>query len=113
MTKLALKNITFSFGNTPVVNNFSLAVEEGSFTTLLGPSGCGKTTLLRLISGFLQPDSGEILIDGINQNGIEVNKRKVGFVFQDYALFPHLSVSQNIAYGLKIQKQKFLTKFQK
>lgn len=104
MTKLALKNITFSFGNTPVVNNFSLAVEEGSFTTLLGPSGCGKTTLLRLISGFLQPDSGEILIDGINQNGIEVNKRKVGFVFQDYALFPHLSVSQNIAYGLKIQK---------
>ena len=103
--KLELKNITFSFGNTLAVDNISLKVEEGSFTTLLGPSGCGKTTLLRLISGFLQPKSGEILIDGVNQAGIEVNDRKVGMVFQDYALFPHLSVEQNIAYGLKILKR--------
>ena len=103
--KLELKNITFSFGNTLAVDNISLKVEEGSFTTLLGPSGCGKTTLLRLISGFLQPKSGEILIDGVNQAGIEVNDRKVGMVFQDYALFPHLSVEQNITYGLKIQKR--------
>lgn len=102
--KLELKDLSFSFGNTVAVDKISLKVEEGSFTTLLGPSGCGKTTLLRLISGFLQPQSGEILIDGINQAGIEVNERKVGMVFQDYALFPHLSVEQNIAYGLKIQK---------
>ncbi|MBR1404900.1 MAG: ABC transporter ATP-binding protein [Treponema sp.] len=102
MTKLELKNISFSFGNTLAVDGVSLTVEEGSFTTLLGPSGCGKTTLLRLISGFLEPQSGEILIDGVNQAGIEVNERKVGMVFQDYALFPHLSVQQNIAYGLKI-----------
>ena len=103
--KLELKNITFSFGNTLAVDNISLKVEEGSFTTLLGPSGCGKTTLLRLISGFLEPKSGEILIDGVNQAGIEVNERKVGMVFQDYALFPHLSVEQNITYGLKILKR--------
>lgn len=103
--KLELKNITFSFGNTLAVDNISLKVEEGSFTTLLGPSGCGKTTLLRLISGFLEPKSGEILIDGVNQAGIEVNDRKVGMVFQDYALFPHLSVEQNITYGLKILKR--------
>ena len=102
--KLELKNVSFSFGNSPAVENVSLDVEEGSFTTLLGPSGCGKTTLLRLISGFLTPKTGEILIDGVNQAGIEVNERKVGIVFQDYALFPHLSVKQNIAYGLKIQK---------
>ena len=102
--KLELKNIFFAFGTTLAVDDFSLSVEEGSFTTLLGPSGCGKTTLLRLISGFLQPNSGNVLIDGVDQSGIEVNERQVGMVFQDYALFPHLSVAQNIAYGLKIQK---------
>ncbi|MBR0031007.1 MAG: ABC transporter ATP-binding protein [Treponema sp.] len=106
MNKLELKNVSFSFGDEKAVKNVSLAVEEGSFTTLLGPSGCGKTTLLRLISGFLEPLSGQVLIDGSDQKGIEVNERKVGMVFQDYALFPHLSVMQNIIYGLKIQKKK-------
>lgn len=107
--KLSLQNINFSFSkenkNEKSISDFSLDVEEGSFTTLLGPSGCGKTTLLRLISGFLTPDSGKIKIDGIDQAGIETNKRKIGMVFQDYALFPHLTVRQNLLYGLKIQKK--------
>jgi len=105
--KLSLKNLSFSFGSQKAVSDFSLDVNEGSFTTLLGPSGCGKTTLLRLISGFLEADSGEILIDGVNQSGIEVNERGVGLVFQDYALFPHLTVYQNLQYGLKANRKKF------
>ena len=109
---LRLKNISFSYKkNDPAVegehtiNNFSLEVEKGSFTTLLGPSGCGKTTLLRLISGFLEPQQGEIELDGVNQKGIEPNKRKIGMVFQDYALFPHMKVRQNIEFGLKLKKE--------
>ncbi|MBQ0052736.1 MAG: ABC transporter ATP-binding protein [Treponema sp.] len=109
-TKLELKNICYSFGETAAVKNFSLVVEEGSFTTLLGPSGCGKTTLLRLISGFLEPNSGEVLIDGKNQKGIEVNHRKIGIVFQDYALFPHMTVQQNLLYGLKIKGTQKISK---
>ena len=108
---LRLKNISFSYKkNDPAaegehtINDFSLEVEKGSFTTLLGPSGCGKTTLLRLISGFLEPQQGEIELDGVNQKGIEPNKRKIGMVFQDYALFPHMKVRQNIEFGLKLKK---------
>ena len=107
---LSLKNITFSYktGKTssPTIENLSLNVEKGSFTTLLGPSGCGKTTLLRLISGFLEPDSGEIELFGLNQKGIAPDKRKIGMVFQDYALFPHMTVRQNIQFGLKIKKDR-------
>lgn len=106
MTKLRLENINFSFGNEKAIQNFSLNVEEGSFTTLLGPSGCGKTTLLRLISGFLEPAAGRILIDGKDQKGIEVNERKIALVFQDYALFPHMTVYENLLYGLKIQSKQ-------
>ncbi len=111
---LRLKNITFSYkkGKTSAkveqaehtIKDFSLDVEKGSFTTLLGPSGCGKTTLLRLISGFLEPQQGEIELDGVNQKGIEPNKRKIGMVFQDYALFPHMTVRKNIEFGLKLNK---------
>lgn len=105
---LNLQNITFSYkeNNQPVINNFSLQVEKGSFTTLLGPSGCGKTTLLRLISGFLEVKSGIIELNGQNQKGIAPDKRKIGMVFQDYALFPHMNVKQNILYGLKNSKLK-------
>ena len=100
---LSLKNLTFSYSdkNSEVIKNFSLDVEKGSFTTLLGPSGCGKTTLLRLISGFLEPQSGCIELNGRNQKGIEPDKRKIGMVFQDYALFPHMNIKQNIMFGLK------------
>lgn len=105
MSFLSIENLCFSYGKTCVVENFSLQVEEGSFTTLLGASGCGKTTLLRLISGFLEPDSGKIKINGKIINGILPNKRKIGFVFQDYALFPHLTVEQNLFYGLNLKKR--------
>lgn len=99
---LNLQNISFSYSkDSKTISDFNLKVVKGSFTTLLGESGCGKTTLLRLISGFLKPEKGIIEIDGINQNGIEPNNRKIGVVFQDYALFPHLTVKQNILYGVK------------
>ena len=97
---LKISNVSFSYKKgAKAINNFNLEVRKGSFTTLLGESGCGKTTILKLISGFLQPDSGTIEIDGINQNKIEPDKRKIAFVFQNYALFPHLTVKQNILYA--------------
>lgn len=99
-----IRNVTKQF--SPVkkaVDNFSLNVPHGSFTTLLGPSGCGKTTLLRMISGFLTQDSGEIFICGENQKNIPPEKRTVGIVFQDYALFTHLTARKNIEYGLKVR----------
>ncbi len=105
-SNLKFSNIDFAYGEKAVVRDFSLNVEAGSFTTLLGPSGCGKTTLLRLAAGFLTPDSGSIEIDGVNQIGIAPNLRNVAFVFQDYALFPHMTVEDNILYGLKLQKKR-------
>ena len=98
---LVLQNVSFNYGKNQILKNFNLNVQKGTFTTLLGPSGCGKTTILRLISGFLSPSSGEIFINGKNQQNVPVNERKVGIVFQDYALFPHLTVEKNILYGLK------------
>lgn len=110
---LSIKNLSFSYTkNESAISNLNLEVENGSFATLLGPSGCGKTTLLKLISGFLEPSDGEIIIDGINQKGIEPDKRKIGMVFQDYALFPHMTVKKNVLYGLKINNKNKLTKQQ-
>ena len=110
MVQLSLRNVCFGYGKNSVIQDLGLDVEKGKFTTLLGASGCGKTTILRLIAGFLKPASGEILIDGKNQAGIEVNEREIGFVFQDYALFPHMSVEQNILYGLKLKTPLFFRK---
>lgn len=104
---LKISNVSFSYKKgAKAINNFNLEVRKGSFTTLLGESGCGKTTILKLISGFLQPDVGLIEIDGVNQNRIEPNKRKIAFVFQNYALFPHLTVKNNILYGVKNKKNE-------
>ena len=104
---LKISNVSFSYKKgAKAINNFNLEVRKGSFTTLLGESGCGKTTILKLISGFLQPDVGLIEIDGINQNKIEPDKRKIAFVFQNYALFPHLTVKNNILYGVKNKKNE-------
>lgn len=104
MELLKLENVKFAYKNTAVIEDFNLSVDEGSFTTLLGSSGCGKTTILRLISGFLNPDSGTIKINGEIQNNVLPNRRKVGMVFQDYALFPHLTVEQNLFYGLNLTR---------
>lgn len=110
-TILQIKDLCFSYSNDEqyTIENFSLDIEKGKFTSILGPSGCGKTTLLRLISGFLQPQNGSIVIDGINQKKIEPNQRKIGMVFQDYALFPHMTVFANICYGLKINKTRVIS----
>ena len=104
---LKISNVSFSYKKgAKAINNFNLEVRKGSFTTLLGESGCGKTTILKLISGFLQPDVGLIEIDGVNQNRIEPDKRKIAFVFQNYALFPHLTVKNNILYGVRNKKNE-------
>ncbi|MDR1395255.1 MAG: ABC transporter ATP-binding protein [Deltaproteobacteria bacterium] len=95
-----------SFGNHQVLNQVALEVFKGEFFTLLGPSGCGKTTLLRLIAGFDQPDSGTICLGGQDITSLPANKRQVNTVFQSYALFPHLNVAENIAFGLKARKVK-------
>lgn len=105
-TILEFKNLSFSYGKTKIIDDFSLSVEEKSFATLLGPSGCGKTTLLRLASGFMEPDSGDIFVNGKSQKGIAPNKRSIAYVFQDYALFPHMTVEKNILYGLKLHSDE-------
>jgi putative spermidine/putrescine transport system ATP-binding protein len=93
--------VTKRFGEVTALDAVSLAVRPGEFMTLLGPSGCGKTTLLNLAAGFLSPDSGEILIAGERMNDVPTYKREIGMMFQNYALFPHMTVAANIAYGLK------------
>ena len=112
-TALSLRDISFSFGKNRALQNVSLDVPEGSFQTLLGPSGCGKTTLLRIIAGFLFPDSGTVEIFGRDQNGTPPNRREVGMVFQDYALFPHLTVEKNLLYGLSMKKEPGLSRREK
>ena len=106
------ENIIISFNNvsksysdgTQVLKGVNFELERGKFYTLLGPSGCGKTTILRLIAGFMEPSQGEILFNGKNINKVPANERQVNTVFQDYALFPHLNVFENVAFGLRIQK---------
>jgi putrescine transport system ATP-binding protein len=93
--------LTKRFGNTAVVDQLSLDVYEGEFFALLGPSGCGKTTLLRLIAGFVQPNAGHILLDGVDLAPVPPYRRPVNMMFQNYALFPHLTAEDNIAFGLK------------
>ena len=100
-----LKNISVSFDGQPILRNIDLYIRDGEFVTLLGPSGCGKTTTLRIIAGFLEPDSGEVIFEGKVINGVPAHKRQVNTIFQRYALFPHLNVYDNIAFGLKLQKK--------
>ncbi|QZY57290.1 ABC transporter ATP-binding protein [Crassaminicella profunda] len=104
MAKVTLENISKTFGNTIAVNHVDFSIEEGNFFTFLGPSGCGKTTILRMIAGFIKPDKGRIFLGNKDITLIPSENREVGMVFQNYALFPHMNVYENIAYGLKIKK---------
>ena len=103
-TILRLSGIQKSFGETKVLSGIDLEIERGEFITLLGSSGCGKTTTLRIIAGLESPDSGQVLLEGTDITELEPNKRSVNTVFQNYALFPHMTVADNIGYGLKIRK---------
>ena len=102
---IEIKNIVKDFDGQRVLNGISLDIHENEFVTLLGPSGCGKTTLLRIIAGFLDADDGQVLFDGKDISGLPPYKREVNTVFQKYALFPHLNVYDNIAFGLNLKKQ--------
>ncbi len=99
-----LKNISIQFGEEKILKNINLYIRDKEFITLLGPSGCGKTTTLRIIGGFLEPDEGEILFDNKKVNGVPPHKRQVNTIFQRYALFPHLNVFENVAFGLRVKK---------
>ena len=99
---LELQKVSKSFDNELVLDELDLEIRENTFMTLLGPSGCGKTTTLRIIGGFIRPDSGVVLFEGRDITNLPPNKRHLNTVFQKYALFPHMNVSENIAYGLKI-----------
>jgi len=99
-----LKDITHKFGDNLVLNNINLEIRDGELFTLLGPSGCGKTTILKIIAGFLKPTEGRVFIGEQDITGLAPEKRNIGTVFQNYALFPHMNVEENVIYGLKLKK---------
>jgi putative spermidine/putrescine transport system ATP-binding protein len=105
MAFLDLRQLRKSFGSAAVVQDFSLGIEKGEFVTFLGPSGCGKTTVLRMIAGFETPTSGAVAIGGVDVTSAPAARRRIGMVFQSYALFPNMTVADNIAFGLKIAKK--------
>ncbi len=100
-----LERLTLAYGQTVAVRNLDLSVRKGELLALLGPSGCGKTTTMRAIAGLLQPRSGRIVLDGTDVTRTPANRRNVGLVFQSYALFPHLSVFENVAFGLRLRRE--------
>jgi spermidine/putrescine ABC transporter ATP-binding subunit len=101
MSNVSLRGVTARFGGVTALHPLDLDIQQGQFLTLLGPSGCGKTTTLRLIAGFLRPDAGRILFDDEDVSDTPPNRRQIGMVFQDYALFPHMTVADNIGFGLR------------
>lgn len=105
MSDIILKNISHSFDTTRVLDSVDITIKKGDFFTLLGPSGCGKTTLLRILAGFIRPTEGQVLIGDTDITEWAPEKRNMGIVFQNYALFPNMTVRENISYGLKIRRQ--------
>lgn len=103
MALLELKDVTAGYGDNMILKHYNIAIEKGKLVSLLGPSGCGKTTTLRLIAGFSEPKEGVVLFDGKDITRMPPNKRNFGFVFQSYALFPHMTIFDNVAYGLKMR----------
>ena len=101
--KVQLQNVSKRFGATTVVDGISFEIRDGEMFFLLGPSGCGKTTVLRMIAGFHPPDGGEIRFDDRVMNDVPPNRRNTGLVFQNYALWPHMTVAENVAYGLDVR----------
>ena len=102
---IELKNINKSFNSESILRDFNFTLRENKFITILGPSGPGKTTIIKLIAGFESPDDGEIILNNIKVNNLPANKREVNTVFQNYSLFPHMSVYENIAFGLRMKKK--------
>ena len=102
--ELRLEGVSKRFGTVTALERADLTVEPGLLLSLLGPSGCGKTTTLRIIAGFEAPDTGQVVIDGHDVSLLPPNKRGLGMVFQNYSLFPHMTVGQNIAFGLKMAR---------
>lgn len=107
-TMLSVESITKDFERTRVLSGVSISLKDGEFLTFLGPSGCGKTTMLRIIAGFEVPDGGRIVLDGIDITGVRPYRRPIGMVFQNLALFPHLTVSENVAFGFRVQRMPAL-----
>jgi putative spermidine/putrescine transport system ATP-binding protein len=105
MAFLELSNLHKDYGRFTAVKNFNLAIERGEFVSFLGPSGCGKTTTLRMIAGFEQSSAGAIVMDGVDITRKPPNQRNIGMVFQSYALFPNMTVADNIGFGLKVAGQ--------
>jgi putative spermidine/putrescine transport system ATP-binding protein len=105
MSYLSISHVTKQFGETVVVDSFNLDIEKGEFVSFLGPSGCGKTTTLRMVAGFEIPTSGQIMLDGKDITDKAPNQRNVGMIFQAYALFPNMTVAQNIGFGLRVRKE--------
>jgi spermidine/putrescine transport system ATP-binding protein len=103
---IEFRSVTKRFAETLAVDDISISIDRGSFFSFLGPSGCGKTTSLRLIAGFEQPTSGDVIIDGRSVVGVPPYKRPVNMVFQHYSLFPHLNVADNIGYGLRQRRPR-------
>ena len=105
MADISIENLNKSYGKTQVIRDFSLNIKSQSFTTLVGPSGCGKSTLLRMIAGLESITSGNISIDGRLVNDLSPKERNIAMVFQSYALYPHMTVFDNMAFGLKLEKR--------
>src|SRR5436190_17509162 len=101
---IALDGVSKRFGSHTAVNDVTLEIAEGEFFSMLGPSGCGKTTTLRMIAGFETPDVGRVVLEGSDVTSVSANKRPVNMVFQQYALFPHMTIYDNVAFGLKVKR---------